>query len=144
MPFYVRGVRGRQGGLWDGGGAKLNLHPTWYACLRSPAMLSAGGRQNLSPSSGNYSELVRHVWYLGLHLPFIWCIYILGFNRVDGGISKSLCMGVCCRYRLILQHFKDMGHLGLPRPVVADEQRANNSEKPQIKAKIQINQCFQR
>lgn len=41
--------------------AKLNLHPTLYACLRSPAMHSAGGRQNLSPGSGNYSELVRHV-----------------------------------------------------------------------------------
>lgn len=41
--------------------AKLNLHPTLYACLHSPAMHSAGGRQNLSPSSGNYSELVIHV-----------------------------------------------------------------------------------
>lgn len=75
MPFYVReragaGARGgmegcagwfagRWGGtLWQ---AKLNLHPTLYACLRLLAMHSAGGRQNLSPSSGNYSELVRHV-----------------------------------------------------------------------------------
>lgn len=40
--------------------AKLNLHPTLYACLHSLAMHSAGGRQNLSPGSGNYSELVRH------------------------------------------------------------------------------------
>lgn len=90
MPFYVSGswgwremqawreVRGGFAGRWGATlrQAKLNLHPTLYACLCSPAMHSAGGRQNLSPSSGNYSELVRHVWYPGMHLSLIWCIYI--------------------------------------------------------------------
>lgn len=100
VPFYVkeswslsgREVRGGFEGRWGAAlrQAKLNLHPTLYACLHSPAMHSAGGRQNLSPSSGNYSELVRHVWYPGMHLPFIRCVCI-GDSKGDGRKIILMC-----------------------------------------------------
>lgn len=69
--------------------AKLNLHPYLYACLHSPPMPRAGGRQNLSPSSGYYSELVRHVWYTGMHLSLIWCVYT-GFDRRSEESTKIM------------------------------------------------------
>lgn len=86
----MEGSAGRFAGRWGAAlrQAKLNLHPTLYACLHSPAMHSAGGRQNLSPSSGNYSELVRHVWYPGMHLSFIRCIYIQDSRVEDRKIEK--------------------------------------------------------
>lgn len=102
VPFHVRelglkrgegteGSVGRFVGRWGAElqQAWLNLHPTLYACLCSPAMHSAGGRENLSPSSGNYSELVRHVWCIGMHLSFIRCLYMREMKWIERKLRKS-------------------------------------------------------
>lgn len=66
----------------------------------------------MSPGSGNYSELVRHVRYPGVHLSFIWLIYTHDREKREN-VPK---FGVIQENVVAPSHFKGKKHLPPPPP----------------------------
>lgn len=61
--------------------AKLNLHPTLYACLHSRAARDAGGGRICHPAEDFLSKLVKHVRYIWLYESFTLRPYIQEIKR---------------------------------------------------------------